>query len=81
MSEPAKIEQWVFTFDASTGEVCRVEKLDPLSGTAQEISESEYAALDGYLPDAAADRELRLKAAYLQGMADCAAFYRRRLLG
>ena len=75
------MEQWVFTFDGATGEVCRVEKLDPLSGAAQEISESEYVALDGYLPQAPANRELALKAAYVQGRADCAAFYRRRLLG
>lgn len=52
------MEQWLFTFDSATGEVCRVEKLDPLSAEPQELSDAEYAALSSYLemtpPQAAA---------------------------
>jgi len=88
-SEVGRTEQWLFTFDATTGEVCRVEKLDPLSGGTQEISEAEYAALDSYLetpaeapvsaepPSLSAIQTAAIMGAYWQGFADCAAFFRR----
>ena len=87
------MEQWLFTFDSATGEVCRVEKLDPVSGGTQELSEAEYAALDGYLEPPSAEPSERASSspisarqaavvsrAYWQGVADCAALYRRCLL-
>ena len=78
------MEQWLFTFDSATGQVSRVEKVDPVSGSAHELSESEYAALDNYLAalgaephpgSASAFRTSAAQRAYLQGVADCAAFY------
>jgi hypothetical protein len=48
---PDRIEQWLFTLDSITGEVYRVEKLDRGSGKHHELSESEYAALSGYLDE------------------------------
>jgi hypothetical protein len=84
------LEQWLFTFDSATGRVCRVEKLDPLSGKRQELSQPEYAALDNYLSaliaesypaahtdPALASRTVATQKAYLQGVADCAALYRQ----
>jgi hypothetical protein len=74
--------------------VCRVEKLDPVSGTTHELSEPEYAALDSYLgalaPEAgpactdpaSASTAIATQRAYWQGVADCAALYRQyRLFG
>ena len=88
MLEPEGCEQWVFTFDSATGEVRRVEKLDPVSGSSQELSEAEYAALDSYLDALApkpepevtnpsASTSLAAHRAYWQGIADCAALYRQ----
>jgi hypothetical protein len=37
--------EWVFTFDPSTGETVKVEKIDKASGQRQELSEEEYAML------------------------------------
>ena len=90
MSQGTGIEQWLFTFDSATGQVSRVEKIDPVSGSAHELSESEYAAVDSYLaalgtepqPEPHADppsafRTPAAQRAYLQGVVDCAAFYRQ----
>jgi len=92
--EPERTEQWIFTFDSATGEVCRVEKLDRLSGAVDELSEPEYAALNSYLgaldpepvPTVCAARESALDTAarskaYLRGVADCAALYWQQGLG
>ena len=83
----------MFTFDSATGQVCRVEKIDPVTGRALELSESEYSALDHYLeavvPEPApvirmqsspAFSAAATRKAYWQGMADCAALYRRAYL-
>lgn len=90
MSEAAGMEQWLFTFDSATGRVSRVERLDPLSGEKQELSQAEYAALDSYLSALLASsdatrlsdspsawRAIATQRAYLQGVADCAALYRQ----
>jgi hypothetical protein len=88
------MEQWLFTFDSATGEVSRVEKLDPVSSMRQELSEDEYAALNSYAapsqategPKESSDEVLitqqaaAIRTAYWQGVADCATFYRRYLL-
>jgi hypothetical protein len=86
------MEQWLFTFDSATGEVSRVEKLDPVSGMGQELSEDEYAALNSYAGPPAegpegtvneiliAQQAAAIRTAYWQGVADCATFYRRYLL-
>jgi hypothetical protein len=87
------MEQWLFTFDSATGEVSRVEKLDPVSGMSQELSEDEYAALDSYVGGSGpvehaeesvsgvlnSQQTAAIRTAYWQGVADCAAFYRRYL--
>ena len=92
--KPERTEQWIFTFDSATGEVYRVEKLDPVSGAAHELSESEYVAMNSYLgelnpkpapadcaaPESALVRTASSKA-YLRGVADCAALYRQQGLG
>ena len=78
------MEQWLFTLDSATGEVCRIEKFDSVSGSTQELSDSEYAALDSYLvavapepsPEVSHDPTPTSGAtarAYWQGVADCAA--------
>ncbi len=88
MLEQGRCEQWIFTFDSATGEVRRVEKLDPVSGSSQELSEAEYAALNSYLgalalkpepevPNPSASTSIAAHRAYWQGMADCAALYRQ----
>ena len=88
MLEPGRCEQWVFTFDSATGEVCRVEKLDNASGARQELSDAEYAALESYLsafglkaepevPEPPTSTTIAAHRAYWQGMADCAALYRQ----
>jgi hypothetical protein len=80
------MEQWIFTFDSATGQVSRVEKIDPVSGSAHELSESEYVALDSYLAALGAEPHpgsastsciSAAQRAYLLGVADCAAFYRQ----
>ena len=94
MSESGRTEQWLFTLDGATGEVCRVEKLDPVSGSRHELSEAEYAALDSYLAVWPAESDAKPPAdptpppssiathrAYWQGVADCAALYRQHLFG
>jgi hypothetical protein len=84
LPEAGRIEQWLFTLDSATGEVCRIEKFDSASGSAQELSDSEYAALDSYLaavapgssPEVSHDPAPTAGAAaraYWQGVADCAA--------
>ena len=91
MPELGRLEQWLFTLDGATGQVCRVEKLDPVSGSAHELSEPEYAALDSYLSALAPESDPVLSTdpapsmiathrAYWQGVADCAALYRQHLL-
>jgi hypothetical protein len=86
LSQATGIEQWLFTFVAATGQVSRVEKIDPVSGRAHELSESEYAALDSYMAAlgaephagaASASRTPAAQRAYLQGVADCAAVHRQ----
>jgi hypothetical protein len=56
----AETEEWVYTYDTATGEVTKVERLDP-SGQRHELTEEEYAALAGFDPadyPAAADYPL-----------------------
>ena len=90
MPEAARMEQWLFTFDSTTGRVCRVEKLDPVSGKRAGAFGPEYAALDTYLraligesepaerlDHTSAARGIAMQRAYLQGVADCAALYRQ----
>ena len=90
MPEAARMEQWLFTFDSATGEVYCVEKVDSVSGRAQELSEPEYAALDSYLTALASEPAppvcnvpvlssgfVATSRAYWQGVADCAARYRQ----
>lgn len=54
-----EIEQLVLSINKSTGEVTKVERLDPATGKRAELDQNEYAAMD----------------AYLLGMIDCAANY------
>jgi hypothetical protein len=87
------MEQWLFTFVSATGEVARVERLDPDSGRRQELSEAEYGALESYLEPLPAEpapalssapssrRAAAVNWAYWRGVADCAALYRRRAFG
>jgi hypothetical protein len=86
LSQGTGIEQWLFTFDSATGQVSRVEKIDPVSGSAHELSESEYAAVDSYLAALGAEPHAdppsafntpAAQRAYLQGVVDCAALYRQ----
>jgi len=90
LPEAARMEQWLFTFDSATGEVCRVEKVDSVSGRTQELSEPEYAALESYLDAVAPEPappvcnvpalgsgSVATSSAYWQGVADCAALYRQ----
>lgn len=49
-SEPLvdQTEEWVFTFNTSTGELVKAERIDKTSGQRQEVSDDEYAALSGF---------------------------------
>jgi hypothetical protein len=93
LPESGRMEQWLFTLDGATGEVCRIEKLDPVSGSPHELSEAEYATLDSYLAASASQSEpaqpadpspppalIATHRAYWRGVADCAALYRQHLL-
>src|SRR5215510_10349835 len=48
-SEPATAEM-VLTYDKNTGQVIRIENVDP-SGGRQELTEEEYASFFGYSPE------------------------------
>ena len=39
------LEEWIYTFSSTTGEVLKVERVDSGSGTRQELSLDEYSAL------------------------------------
>src|SRR6266404_4209904 len=40
-------EEWIYTISRSSGEVVKVERVEPASGERRELSLDEYAALSG----------------------------------
>lgn len=70
-------EEWIFTLNSQTGEVVKIEKIDPASNQRNELSDGEYAAVlgGGYDPYAeaysqAGIEQYSFETGYYQGMAD-----------
>jgi hypothetical protein len=74
-------EEWIYTFQSATGEVVKVERVDPGSGKREEISAEDYNALAASAMDASAQLEMSaaagqgfnqmgFEAGYYQGLAD-----------
>ena|SRR5438477_11759366 len=68
-------EERIFTFNTATGELVKVEKVEPATGERKEISEEEYSLLYAW-SDPYGDAYAALydpygyEAAYYQGIAD-----------
>jgi hypothetical protein len=82
-------EEWVFTVNSVTGEVVKIERLEPTTGDRLELSEQEYAAVAGrdftaHRSEAEAAAESSQgngNDAYERGYRQAAADYEAALLG
>jgi hypothetical protein len=83
-AQDPNLEEWIYTFSSTTGEVLKVERVDAGSGSRQELSLDEYSALaaaygygaeqyDAAAYEAAAYDPYGYDEGYYQGMADFAA--------
>ena len=83
-ADEGQIEQLVLSIDKTTGEIVKVERLDPVSGDRVEFDADDYAAIEAYFAglietaatymDYPKERPSAVERAYAQGMMDYASY-------